>query len=246
MSADPVQLLDRLSPPDGWAEPTDVETDPVAAQILERVFADEGTNVVSIDAARRRRRRGIGGAIVVAALITGGAVAAIWNRSPEEARRAFCWSEAASPPEEVVVLAWNGRTDPVALCADEWSAGTFESSEPPGDLEGCVTDEDAAAVIPGGSGVCDALGFAQLEAVVNETTLAISDAQSELDRLFRPGICETRAIAEEETKRVLDAYGLSGWTITIAGTFSADETCATVFLVRELSTAVVNSRPPDF
>ena len=40
MSADPVQLLDRLAPPEGWSEPTDLDTDPVAAAILERVFAD--------------------------------------------------------------------------------------------------------------------------------------------------------------------------------------------------------------
>ena len=241
MSADPVQLLDRLSPPDGWNERTDLDADPVAAEILERVFAAEDTPVVSLDAERRRRRRGIGVVVVAAAVVAGGAVAALLNNSPEETRRIACWSEAAAPPEQIVALPWDGRTDPVELCAEQWAAGSFGDTTSPGDLEACVTDQSIVAVIPGGEGVCGELGLEEFDEAIPGDP--VNDAQRELDLIFIPPNCETQERAERETIRVLDKYGLSGWTIRVAGTFSADEPCATVALDRDATTAFVQSRP---
>jgi len=62
MSPDPLQLFDRLEPPLAWSARADLDADPVAARILERVVADD-CNVISLQAARRRRR---GVAVVVA------------------------------------------------------------------------------------------------------------------------------------------------------------------------------------
>jgi len=237
VSADPVQLFDRLAPPPNWSARTDVDTDPVAARILDQVFADTG-NVVSLDAARRRRRT-LGGAIVVAAIVAGGAVAAIWNRSPQEATRVTCWSEAVVPPDESSDVRWDGMADPATLCASEWSTGRFAEAAPPADLHVCVTNDDAAAVIPGEPGVCDALGFADFSPIVDEPLLAVNRAAAELDQLFNHKTCRPAAETEDEIRKVLDQNGLSGWTVTIAGTTSADETCATVFLEPEMATAIV-------
>ncbi|MGI9644115.1 MAG: hypothetical protein ACR2O6_02250 [Ilumatobacteraceae bacterium] len=246
MSTDPVQLLDRLSPPEGWSERTDLDADPVAAEILARVFATEDTPVVSLDAERKRRRRSIGVVVVVAAVVTGGAVAALLNSSPEETRRIACWSEAGSPPEQIVALSLDGQIDPVALCEEQWSSGIFEA-EPPDELAACVTDVETAAVIPGGAEVCTALGFTEMDTTTTgDGPPAINAAQRELARRFSPPTCETRPeIVRQETNEVLDEFGLSGWTITFAGTSSADEPCAIVALAPEVTTAIVTFRPRD-
>jgi hypothetical protein len=239
MNADPVELLDRLGPPDGWSAHTDLDTDPVAAQLLGRVFAHTG-NVVSLDAARRRRR-GIGGAIVVAALVAGGAVAAVWNRSPQETRRVACWSEAVAPPEQRAEVAWDARTDPIELCAGEWSGGRFGAIAPPAELRACVTANNTAAVIPGESDVCDTLGLADYSANIDRPALVVNDAQRELDQLFFvTENCVPLTDSEEVIKGVLDRFGLSGWTIQIADTTDVDEACATVLLVAELRTVFIN------
>jgi len=122
MNADPVHVLERLGPPPGWSERTDIDADPVAARILDRVLTDSG-NVLSLDAARRRSiGSAIGGAIVVGALATGGAVAALWHHSPDQTRPASCWSEAAREPTTVVGLRWDGAGHRAVLCASQRAA----------------------------------------------------------------------------------------------------------------------------
>ncbi len=244
MSADPLRIFDALEPPAGWGDPTDLDADPVAATILERVFTDT-SNVVSLDAARRRRR-GIAGAIVVAALVTGGAVAAVWNRSPQQTNRVACWSDAELPPDKLVGVAWDGLIHPVDLCSEKWADGEFEAPTPPPDrLQVCVTDSELAAVIPGDSDTCDRLGFAEYAPpAAEDVALAVNRAQRELGRALATS-CLQPAVAEGEIQRILASNGLSGWTITLDGTFSADEPCATVALVPETTTAFVRPARRD-
>ncbi len=239
MNVDPIEMFDRLEPPEGWSEPTDIDNDPVAAQILERVFA-EGGNVISLDAARRRRRA-IGGAVVVAALVAGGAVAAIWNRRPDTSNVVSCYSDAALEPAVAVQIGWDGETDPAELCAPEWSTGALGVLSPADELRVCVTGDGVAAVIPGGDELCDELGLTEYAPPSpRDLAQAVTDADRELREIFLPSNrCVPPSEAEPETKRVLDKFGLSGWTITIAGTFSADEPCASVALDIETTTAFV-------
>ena len=238
MSGDPLRIFDELEPPAGWSEPTDLDADPVAAAILDRVFADT-SNVISLDAARRRRR-GIAGAIVVAALVTGGAVAAIWNRSPQQTDRVACWSEAELPPDQLVGVAWDGLSHPIDLCSQKWESGSFEAATPvPDELQACVTDSEMAAVIPGDARICDALGFAEyVPPPADDPALAVNQAQRELGRTLIMS-CLKPAAAEAEIRRILVRNGLSGWTITVDGTFSAAEPCASVALEPETTTAFV-------
>jgi hypothetical protein len=242
MIADPVQLLDRLEPHWGWSEPVDLDVDPIAAEILELVFANID-NVVSLAPARRRRR-----AVAGTAIVTGGAVAAVWNRSPQRTQRVASRSDPANPPVETVGVTWDGITDPTALCSAEWASGSFETAGPPDELTACVTTDGVAAVIPGDTGVCDALGFAEFVPPVDDGLVpAVSDAAAELDRIFFASTnCVPLADAEGEIRRVLDEYGLSGWDIETVGTFSPDEPCATVSLDPASATAVVAPAPrPD-
>lgn len=236
MRPDPVQLLDRLAPPPEWSEPVDLDTDTVAAGILDRVLTDTG-NVVSLDAARRRRRT-VAAAITITAVVAGGAVAAVWNDRPEQAIEVACFSDAAAEPEVVVPIALDGRSDPAALCATAWSDGMFGGFAPAGELRVCVTRGGAAAVIPGGNDLCDALGLAEFEPLFpDDLTLAVSRASREISTiLLANNRCVPPAEAEGEVQTVLDQYGLSGWTITIDGAFSAGEPCASVALDPELTT----------
>lgn len=241
MSADPVQLLDRLSPPPGWSERTDLDADPVAAQILDEVFAGD-RNVISLDAARRRRR-GIGGAFVVAALVAGGAVAAIWNRTPAETARVSCWSEAVEEPATVLGLPWDGQADPATMCAAEWSAGAFRGSPQPDELEMCVTDGGIIAVVPGARGTCDDLGLDEFAPTpADGDGPSVIELQRQLDRAFNADTCQPPGRVQEETRQTLDDVGLSGWTI-VAGAVGADEPCGTVFLVPERAEAIVLAVP---
>lgn len=243
MSADPVELLDRLAPPEGWSERTDLDADPVAADILQRVF--DG-NVVSLDAARRRRRRGIGGAVVVAAVVAGGAVAALLGRDAEEARALTCWKEAVNPPAEQSAVAWNGVDEPVDVCLEEWAAGRFSMFPPPAPLRACVDDNGVVVVVPGEFGTCDDLGFAEFSLNVDEEALAVARVTVELDERFNPQTCRSTDDAEEETATVLEHFGLSGWTVVVAGTSSADEPCAVVSLIPQEAEAVITTIPrPD-
>lgn len=240
MNADPVQLVDRLQPPEGWSERTDLAADPVAAQLLERVFADTG-KVVSLDT-ERRRRRGIAGTVVVAALIAGGAVAALWNRSPEQTLRVACWSEPADPPERRVAVPWDGRSDPAELCATRWAEGAFEPEPPPPELQVCVTDNDVAAVIPADDSVCRSLGFREF--VAPPVVPSPDDAQRELDAILRPtSECVQGSDAETIVRDVLVRNGLVDWEIKVDDTTSVAETCATVALQPEMSTAFVRWVP---
>lgn len=246
MSADPVQLLDRLSPPDGWSDRTDLDADPVAAAILERVLSDDGSNVVSLDAARRRRRRGIGGAIVVAALVAGGAVAAVLQRSPQETRQMACWSNAAFPPDDLIALSWDGQADPVSMCADQWTEGAFGAAAPDPELTACTTAEGIAAVMPGDIDVCDELGLAEFSPPpIDDQALAVNRAASALNRRFNAATCEPIAVAVRETPGILEEYGLSGWTVKIVDTFRDDETCATVTLEEGAVAEIASLPPPD-
>ena len=246
MISDPVRLLDRLEPPEGWTEPVDLAVDSIAAEILELVFA-HNDNVVTL-APVRRRRRAVAAAVAGTAIVTGGAVAAVWTRSPERTQRLACWSDAGNPPVELVGVRWDGTTDPTALCWAQWARGSFDTAAPLDDLTACVTTDGLAAVIPGDPDVCDPLGFADFVPPDDEDlVLAVNEAATELDRIFFARTnCVPLADAEGEIRRVLDNYGLSGWDIETVGTFSADEPCATVSLDPLTATAVVAPVPrPD-
>ncbi len=239
MRHDPVRLLDTLTLPASWCERTDLDTDAAAARIHELIIADAGS-VASLDA-RRRRRQVLAGATVVGALITGGAVAAIWNRSPEQAGRITCYSGAAVEPEVQLAIAWDGEADPTERCATAWANGAFGTATPDGELHACITPEGITAVIPGDGAVCNRLGLADFVPLpADDLAIAVAEAGRELTEIFVLGTdCVPLSESRDLTERVLEQYALTGWTVTVDGTFSAGEPCASVALDVESTTAYI-------
>lgn len=233
-SADPLELFDRLRTPPEWSAETDLDDDRVAAEILERVFAGHG-NVISLDAARRRRRI-VTGTVVVAALAAGGAVAAWWSRDPAPTGQVSCWTDPIDPPTAQVTVRWDGIADPLAVCESALASAAPDLAPPTGQLRACIATGDVAVVIPGEPEVCDALGFDAMHPSSGGTPPEVA-AAAELDRRFNDRTCVAPDVAAQETTGVLEQFGLGGWDIKIAGSFSADEPCASVGLDTESTTA---------
>lgn len=251
MSADPLELFDRLGVPEGWDAPTDLTTDDRAAAILQQVFR---ANVVSIDRARRRRRAGFAGGLVIAVGLAGAAAAGWLSRSPEEARVVSCWANTANPPDAQVEVRWDGDDDPSAVCGPAWEEGRLGRTPTPERLTTCVTADDVAAVIPGGNHVCEQLGleaFAAAEADATGLQSRVLAADAEFRQRVNPARCAAGLTPTQiplEVQAVLDEYGLTGWGIEIDGDFNAAETCASVRLDPAKSAAIISPIspvPPD-
>lgn len=242
---DPVALLDSVGPMSGWGERTDVSTDAHAASILERVISG---NVVPFRT-RRRRLRVVTGIVVTAALGGTAAVAALWERSPDEARALTCWSEPVAPPEAQVGLSWDGVDDPVEACTPAWTDGKLGDDGPPDPLNACVTNDGLPAVIPGAAETCDLLGLARYRALdpTNESALAdagedplgLRAADALINERYNQQTCVGAAEVVRGVEQILDELGFIGWATSIEGTERALEPCATVALDNTTKTAVI-------
>ena len=89
--------------------------------------------------------------------------------------------------------------------------------------------------------MCGRLGFADFAPPsADDLAVAVADAGRELTEIFILGEnCVPLSESADLTERVLAKYGLTGWTITVDGTFSAAEPCASVALELESTTAYI-------
>lgn len=231
---DPLQLFDRLRPPESWSDPTEVDDDPVAGDILARVLDAEP----EVDPSRRRRRT-IAAAIVATAFVTGGAVAAVWNddHGRSSAHRLVCWSDAGPHPAAALAVSWNGDADPTDRCIGAWAERGGHPAVA-ADLRACRAADGAVAVLPA---PCQQVGLAQF-AMTGAPGPDAADADRALASEFLAR-CIPLDAAEPVVRGVLDEHGLAGWTITIAGATGADEPCATTALDATSSTAFVRPAP---
>lgn len=239
MTADLLELFDRLQPPEGWDEPTDLTTDDTAAAILARVLADDGSKVISLESARRRRRRATGGLIATTALVAGAVAATIINRQPETVERITCSSEAVAEPERVVILPWDSVTDPVELCGTEAVRADL-ARDADADLQACVS-AGSVVVLPGTPGTCERLGFAVYEPTASDDPSSSVDQAAARIQEWVIAECRTVDEAEPLVRSTLDEFGLTDWTITIADAPRADETCATVRMDAATSVVTIDS-----
>ncbi len=228
---DPVELLNRYSAPNDWnrtIELTGPHADVRAVSLLERIIG--GT--IAATGPRRRHLRLVTG-VVIAASLGGAAVAAatILSLSPDESRTVSCWSEPAMPPDAQVGLGWDGLGSPIDMCAGEWQDGGLGSEGPPLPLQACVTSEGVAAIMPGDAATCSQLGlssFAPIDpgAPEGQRLLGVADLNQRLASTYNLGPCLDPDAVAAEVHLLLDDLGFDGWDVIIAGTFTADEPCA--------------------
>jgi len=236
---DPVDVLADLMPPAGWDQPVDLAVDAEASRLLAKVL--DGP-VPPYRSTRRRRRTITGFGVGIAMIAAGTAVAAFWPRtSPTEARSVSCWSSVENPPEQQVVLAWDGIADPVTMCQQQWELDRFDVQEPPDDLNACTSSEGIAVVVPG---LCEVAGLALFVPVVDETVLAISEVATRLGELLNGETCRTVTDARLVIEQVLDEADFDGWTIEVAGGASPNDTCATVALEASTKSVFIITIPP--
>jgi len=237
---DPVDVLADLRPPTGWDQPVDLAADADASQLLVEIL----DGPVSPHRGTRRRRRTITGfGVGIAMIAAGTAVAAFWPRtSPTEARSVSCWSSSEAPPEQQVVVGWDGIDDPLVVCQQQWEIGRFDVPEPPGDLQACTSSDGIAVVVPGS---CEVAGLALFVPVADSTVLSISEVTTRLGELLNGDTCRTVADARAVVEQVLDDAGLHDWTVELTGGASASDSCATVALEASTRSAFIVTVPPS-
>ncbi len=244
---DPVDLLHSYSAPPGWNSPVELtgpRADQRAMDVLERIIG--GSLVAS--GPRRRHLRLVTGVVVVAALGGAAAVAAatLLSQSPSEARAVACWSNPVIPPATQVAMRWDGIADPISMCGGEWQGGDLGVDGPPEPLQACITTEGIAAVVPGDEGTCNRLGlatFAPIDPAIVDgngvSPIDIAELESRLVDTFNFGPCREPGVVEAEVRVILDEQGASNWSVTIAGTYTADEPCASISVDPQTTTVLV-------
>ena len=249
---DPEELF-RAAKPYLWGDnqPVNVDDDPKARAILDRVF---NSTVVSIDDARTSRRhrgRWWAGGIVVGAIVVGGgtAVAVHFLRDePTDLRGLSCWSAAIVPlPPEQVALKFEG-SDPVALCRAAWTSGAFTSNGIPENLTACVSETGIVVVIPGhGPVACDAIGLAAYTGTRAPHLEAISQAENELNTQLNETTCVPYTQAKQIAESILAKYDLDDWVIVSGEPFTDERPCAAVAVVADTKMLHLNAvqRTPD-
>ena len=133
------------------------------------------------------------------------------------------------------------------MCRQALASGDLAGESDADMFETCVNDTGTTVVFPtDGDASCDEFGMAPFSFDIDDEALAISRAQREIERfLLVTERCVPPAVAEEEVKRVLVRYGLSGWTAQVAGDFEvAVDNCATAAFDRNQSTVVIVPVPP--
>jgi hypothetical protein len=158
------------------------------------------------------------------------------TREPTHVDSIGCF-ERADVRASVTVIG-SDATDPVARCAALWRSGVIGSRNEAPPLTPCVLDTGAIAVMPGGAGVCEALGIASLSAESRSRLARLGGLHAELATRFGDGsgskkrtACVGEADARGIVRRELDARGLTDWTVDVAVPFDADRRCASASLV---------------
>lgn len=240
---DPVSLLESMAPLPGWDERTDTSTDQPAAAMLERVMSGKVVPFRS----RRRRLRLVTGIVVGVALGGTAAVAALWERSPEQASTLSCWSDSGPDPEARVGLPWDGVDDPIETCTPEWNGGDLGEEGPPNTLNVCVTDRGLAAVIPGDDATCDVLGFAPYVPLdpgeqtgnAGDDPIGLRTADKLINQRYNQVTCVGAEQVQVGAMEILEELGFVGWETSIGGTKTAVEQCATVSLKHSEKLAII-------
>lgn len=161
-------------------------------------------------------------------------------------------SEPASEPTALVCLAspdplgdavgLGAAENVVEACRELWRNGTLGSgSVPP--LTACVNEAGAPVVFPAVGTICNRVGMPTLEPSLTDEQRAIVLIQEQLVAAFLNECFEERA-AVEQAHRLLDEFGVVGWTVDVPEPFPPGAECAVLGVDNSAKTLiVVGSRP---
>ena len=188
----------------------------------------------------KRRVWIVGGALAVTVLAT--AAFAVLHTSPATEPTTIACAATDDPQGDVVGVA--GASDPVAACAELWSDGTLGTGPVP-PLAGCVNDNGAVVVLPGGaSSVCSQAGLdlLDLDADNGENLDVLAVEEHLIDTFLNDCYGQDDALAE--VRRILDEAGFVDWTVTLAEDFPDGLNCAGISVdSSEHRVTVAGARP---
>lgn len=249
MLNDPFDVLTGAAAADrrSWDQPVDLDQDPTATAILQRVVAG------SVAPRRRRRRRAIIGAGAAVLVAAGSAVAAsTWvRRAPTTVRALACWNHADAGSDDLVILGERfGHEDPTETCARRWADPQIQADlgvVVTGPFVTCVADYGTAIVIPGASEeACDDAGLDRFDGRIPEELLAIRDVEDEMVELLLAGTCFGETDGTAAVREALDRHGLDDWTVAVEPNMNdTDDVCATFAYDEATSAATIVWMPRE-
>ncbi len=226
---DVVDLFSLLDPFREEAISPDAERD----EAMLRTIMSTPPNVTPIN--RKRRLWVVGGTLGATVLAT--AAFAVLRSAPIEDTTGVSCRDQPNLDGDVVGIA--GTLDPIEACGELWTNGTFGAGEIP-PLAGCINEAGLAVVLPGRDDVvCSGLGLDMLDAESerDDNAALIAVQEQLIDTFLDDCFDEQSAIAE--SRRVLDAAGLSDWTVEVAEPFPDPTSCAAVGFLPETKTVIL-------
>ncbi|HEX2031092.1 MAG TPA: hypothetical protein VHL78_06805 [Actinomycetota bacterium] len=179
-----------------------------------------GRETVGGASRRRPGRRWVALVLAPAAALAlaAGAYAIITPPAEDVVNGIGCYAEGRTDSDGAFVGA-DGR-DPVEVCAEIWEDGAMVQGvrqAPP--LVACVAPEgDGVSVFPGDPGICQRLGMSPLPQGYRHAAARFAAMREELVRrthLDAPQNCMGVDDARAITREVLDAHGLTAWSIEV-------------------------------
>jgi hypothetical protein len=204
-----------------------------ALALLARVVATQRDGAPTAPPARRRRAFRL---LVPAALLSVAAGYLIVSNVTAPLH-VTCFAEASLEEGDVAVMPADG-SDPIALCAEVWSApDLFDAGTVP-PLAACVLEDGSVGVFPGEQGTCAGLGRAAVEGDMT-TTSAVVELRDALVSRFDESGCLGSQGAGAVVVAELDAVGLSGWSVRETAPFTRAEPCAALAFDEEGRTVLL-------
>ena len=199
---------------------------PPADAVVDRIT--HATTPPVLPAPRRRRQGRRPRRLVVAAVVAlvGAGSTVVWAVTRSERATnptTIACHQTADLASSQIAIASDG-TDPVTQCAGAW----LPEWGPPPPLVACASPTGIAAVFPGDETTCNRLGLAPLDTTLTAADRTLITFEDELTtELLNLGCIPSTRVRQIVQTR-LDAAGLTGWTVTIAGPNTPAEPCGSV------------------
>ena len=207
-----------LQHPEVWDSGIEPSDPAVVEESVRRIVSGEHSARRAVEQSRRRRRAAAGGAMAVL-LVAGGTVGvAALVRSTQTTRpnEGIVCRAAADLKADAVVIGFD--PDPVAACAELWSAGEFaEAGAAPSipELVSCIGQTGNIEVFPGGESLCGQLGLTVSDTTLTPDNDAIVRLADRLTNEINLAECSPQAAVTTVAQRILDESGVKGWTVVV-------------------------------